>query len=218
MVTAYEAGEGELKFETRDALDKLKQEIDIRFLREDVINLLIESMDGMQRVKRIVQDLKDFSRMGESEKLWANLEQGLDSTLNVASNELKYKADVVKEYAGIPDIECIPSQLNQVFMNLLVNAAQSIEDYGTITLRTGLDGDKVWVEVQDTGAGIRPEHLGRIFDPFFTTKPVGRGTGLGLSISYGIVRQHGGQITVKSELGSGTIFRVTLPIQVRSAV
>jgi signal transduction histidine kinase len=211
VVSAYEAGESELNIDTRTAVDKLKKEIDICFLREDVINLLIESMDGMQRVKRIVQDLKDFSRGGESEKFLANLEQGLDSTLNVADNEFKYKATVVKQYAGIPEIECIATQLNQVFMSLLVNAAQAIEVHGTITLRTGREGDKVWVEVQDTGSGIKPEHLDRIFDPFFTTKDVGKGAGLGLAMSYGIVQKHEGEITVKSEVGVGSIFRVTLP-------
>ncbi|TXT40986.1 MAG: histidine kinase [Comamonadaceae bacterium] len=212
VVSAYEAGEGELKAETRSAMGKLKQEIDICFLREDAINLLMESMEGMQRVKSIVQNLKDFARVGEAERLCANLEECLDSTLNMVNNELKLKATVVKAYAGIPDIECIPSQLNQVFMNLLINAAQAIETHGIITLRTGREGDKVWVEVQDTGTGIRPEHLDRIFDPFFTTKAIGKGTGLGLALSYGIVQKHEGEISVKSELGVGSVFRVTLPI------
>jgi signal transduction histidine kinase len=142
----------------------------------------------------------------------ANLEHGLDSTLNLASTELKYKATVVKQYAGIPDIECMPSQLNQVFMNLLVNAAQAIEVHGTITLRTGREGDKVWVEVQDTGSGIKTEQMDRVFDPFFTTKAIGKGVGLGLAMSYGIVQKHDGEITVKSEVGVGSVFRVTLPI------
>ncbi|HEY8907206.1 MAG TPA: ATP-binding protein [Rhodoferax sp.] len=212
LLGAYEAGEGELNDASRAALGKLKKNMDIAFLREDMGSLLSESMDGMQRVRRIVQDLRDFSHVGESEMQWASLEQGLDSTLNVVGSELKLKADVVKEYAGIPEVECVPAQLNQVFMNLLLNAAHAIEGHGTITLRTGRGDDTVWVEVQDTGSGIRPENLGRIFDPFFTTKPVGRGTGLGLSISYGIVQQHGGQISVKSEWGSGSVFRVTLPI------
>ncbi|TAN74326.1 MAG: histidine kinase, partial [Gallionella sp.] len=141
----------------------------------------------------------------------ANLHQGLDSTLNVARNEIKYKADVKKEYGDIPEVECLPSQINQVFMNLLVNAAHAIEEHGTITLRTGRQGEEVWVEVEDTGKGIAPEHLGKIFDPFFTTKPVGQGTGLGLSLSYGIIQKHHGRIEVKSEVGKGTLFRVWLP-------
>jgi signal transduction histidine kinase len=130
----------------------------------------------------------------------------------VAGAELTSKATVVKEYGNIPDIECFPSQLNQVFLNLLVNASQAIETHGTITLRTGQEGNKVWVEVQDTGSGIKPEHIDRIFDPFFTTKAIGQGTGLGLALSYGIVQKHDGEISVKSELGVGSIFRVTLPI------
>jgi signal transduction histidine kinase len=211
VLSAYENSEAELPAATRAALAGLKQKIDIDYMRKDVGNLLSESMEGLQRVKRIVQDLKDFSHMEKQERQWADLEQGLDSTLNIVWNELKYKADVVKEYAGIPQIECIPAQLNQVFMNLLMNAAQAIEDHGRITVRTGLDGDDVWVEVEDTGKGIEPEYLGRIFDPFFTTKPVGSGTGLGLSLSYKIVQEHGGRIEVKSEPGKGAIFRVVLP-------
>jgi signal transduction histidine kinase len=129
----------------------------------------------------------------------------------VVWNEVKYKAEVVKEYGDIPQIECFPSQLNQVFMNLLVNAAHAIPERGRIMLRTGHDDSMVWVEVEDTGQGISQEHLGRIFEPFFTTKPVGKGTGLGLSLSYGIVQKHGGRIEVASEVGKGTRFRVILP-------
>ena len=142
---------------------------------------------------------------------WANLEEGLESTLNVVWSELKYKAEVVKEYGGIPQIECYPFQLNQVFMNLLVNAAHALEDKGTITVRTGHNENEVWVQVQDTGKGIKPENLARVFDPFFTTKPVGKGTGLGLSLAYGIVKKHSGRIEVQSEVGQGTTFTVTLP-------
>ena len=213
MLSAYEAHEQELPPAASAALRALKQDIDMDFLRDDVTSLLAESMEGMQRVKRIVQDLKDFSHVGESERQWANLERGLDSTLNMVRNEVKYKAEVVKEYAGIPDIECVPSQLNQVFMNLIVNAAHAIEERGTITVRTGSDQARVWVEVIDTGSGIAKEHLPRIFDPFYTTKPVGKGTGLGLSLSYGIVQRHHGSIDVSSEPGKGSCFRVTLPIR-----
>lgn len=213
VLSAYEQGEGELTAETREVLIELKRKIDIGYLREDIYSLLSESMDGMQRVKRIVQDLKDFSHVDTAEVQSASLEQGIDSTLNVVWNELKYKAEVIKEYGGIPNIVCIPAQLNQVFMNLLVNAGQAIEERGKITIRTGQDEADVWVEVEDTGKGIKPEHLERIFDPFFTTKPVGKGTGLGLSLSYGIVKKHGGRIEVKSELGKGTMMRVLLPIK-----
>ena len=166
----------------------------------------------MQRVKRIVQDLKDFSHISDSEMQWANLEEGLESTLNVVWNELKYKAEVIREYGKIPEVECIPSQLNQVFMNLLVNAGQAITEHGTITLRTRQQGDNVCVEIADTGSGIPAEIINRIFDPFFTTKPVGTGTGLGLSITHGIIRKHNGRVEVESELGKGTTFRLIIPI------
>ena len=142
-----------------------------------------------------------------------DLERGMDSTLNVAWNEIKYKAEVVKKYAGLPEVECMPSQINQVFLNLLVNAAQSMESKGTITICTGSAGNEVWVEVADTGKGIPASQVSRIFEPFFTTKPVGQGTGLGLSISYGIVKNHGGRIEVKSETGKGAAIRVWLPIK-----
>ena len=191
--------------------DKIKQDIDLAFVREDVTSLLAESQDGLKRVTRIVRDLKDFSHVDESERQWADLEAGLESTLRVVANEIKYKAEVVKQFCGLPPLECFPFQLKQVFMNLLVNASHAIEERGTITLRTGQDEQLLWVEVQDTGKGIKPENLQRIFEPFFTTKPVGQGTGLGLSLSYGIVQKHGGRIEVQSELGQGTRFRVVLP-------
>ena len=121
--------------------------------------------------------------------------------------------EVVKQYGEIPDIECLPSEVNQVLLNLLLNAVQAVETRGTITVRTGAEDGKVWVEVADTGCGIQPKNLKHIYDPFFTTKPVGTGTGLGLSITYGIVRKHGGRIDVESEPGKGTTFRVSLPVR-----
>ena len=181
--------------------------------------LVGESSEGISRVAKIVQDLKDFSRVGSHEEwCWADLHEGLDSTINIVNNEIKYKAQLVREYGDIPRIDCLPSQLNQVFMNMLVNAAHAIETQGTITVRTGVEGDdNVQIEIRDTGRGIAPEHLSRIFDPFFTTKPIGKGTGLGLSLSYGIVQKHGGRIDVESEPGRGTAFRVTLPVRQRAA-
>ncbi|MEI6875162.1 MAG: ATP-binding protein, partial [Spirochaetota bacterium] len=213
LLSLYEQDEGELSPTTHAEVAALKDKIDVAYVREDVANLMTESIDGLQRVKRIVQDLKDFSHVGESEKQLANLERGLDATLNMVWNELKYKAEIVKEYAGLPDIECISMQINQVFMNLLVNAAQAIEVRGRITVRTGQLGEEVWIEVEDSGCGIPAENLKRIFDPFFTTKPVGKGTGLGLSLSYGIVQRHHGRLVVSSEPGKGTVFRVWLPLR-----
>lgn len=212
LVQAYEAAEGQLPAQAAERIAMVKREIDLEYLRDDVGQLLRESRDGLQRVKRIVQDLKDFSRMGETDLQWADLHSCLDSTLNVVANEIKYRAEVVKDYGALPEVECVPSQLNQVFMNLLVNAAQAIAEFGRITVRTGAEGDHVCVSVADTGSGIPSEHLSRIFDPFFTTKPVGKGTGLGLSVSYNIVRRHGGRIEVDSAPGRGTTFCVWLPI------
>lgn len=194
-------------------LRELKTELDLDYLKDDVSNLVSESREGIARVKGIVQDLKDFSHVDEAEWQWADLHQGLDSTLNIVSNEIKYKANVIQEYGELPSVECLASQLNQVFMNLLVNAAHSIEEQGTITIRTGKQGEEtVWVEISDTGSGISAENMKKIFDPFFTTKGVGKGTGLGLSLSYGIVKKHGGLIEVESEIGKGTTFRILLPV------
>ena len=213
VLEAYERAEALLpEGGEKDGVQAAKLAAELDYLKSDVIALLDESSDGISRVRRIVQDLKDFSHADQGEWVLADLHKGLDSTLNVVNNEIKYKARVVKEYGDLPMVRCLPSQLNQVFMNLLVNAAHAIDRQGTITLRTGLAGEEVWVEISDTGCGIPESLLTRIFDPFFTTKPVGKGTGLGLSISYGIVRKHGGRIEVKSEPGQGTSFRVILPI------
>ena len=198
----------------RAAIVALKQSLDFDFLKEDLPALLRESQEGATRVRQIVQDLKDFSRVDHSKEwMLADIHAGLDSTLNVVNNELKYKAEVVRDYGQLPSIHCIPSQLNQVFMNLLVNAAHAIETRGTITIRTEApDADHISVSVSDTGSGIPADTCKRIFEPFFTTKPVGKGTGLGLSLSYGIVQKHHGEITVDSTVGAGTTFRVVLPV------
>lgn len=215
MLAAYEAAEDAVESsDVKSHLKALRARIELDFLRDDIPALMCESKEGIVRVRQIVQDLKDFSRVDtHQEWQWSNLHQGIDSTLNIVSNEVKYKADVIKEYGDIPDIECLPSQVNQVVMNLIVNAAHAIgSERGKITIRTGVAGEQVWFEVADTGSGIPKENLQRIFDPFYTTKPVGKGTGLGLSLSYGIVQKHQGRIEVETEEGKGSCFRVTLPI------
>lgn len=214
LLDAYGSTEDTLAGEAaRDQLVKLKTAIDLPFLRDDLWSLMRECDEGLQRVAQIVRDLKDFSHADGGERVLANLHRGLDSTLNIVWNELKYKAKVVREYGELPDVDCVIAQINQVFMNLLVNAAQAMEQQGTIWIRTGLgEPGWVWVEVEDTGQGIPEENLKRIFDPFFTTKPVGKGTGLGLALTYGIVNRHGGRIEVESTVGKGTRFRVSLPI------
>lgn len=195
-----------------DELRQLKRQLEYDYIRSDVEALINESEDGIDRVKRIISALKDFSHIDEEEFRPADLRRGLDATLNVVNNELKYKAEVIKEYGELPEVECILSQINQVVMNLLINAAHSIEKFGRITLRTGTEQDQVWIEVEDTGTGIEAGLLNRIFEPFFTTKPVGKGTGLGLALSYNIVQKHNGRIEVFSEVGEGSRFRVYLPI------
>lgn len=211
MLDGYAAAEAELPATTRGQLEKLRSSVDLEFLLEDIQSLLSETVAGVQRVEEIVRDLKNFSHVDSAEQSLANLESGLDSTLNIVWNELKYKAQVVKAYAGLPEIRCAPAQLNQVFMNLLVNAGQAIETQGEIRISTGYSADEVWVDIADNGRGIAPEHMNRLFEPFFTTKPVGKGTGLGLSVSYGIVKKHQGRIEVQSKVGQGTQFRVVLP-------
>jgi hemerythrin-like metal-binding protein len=185
---------------------------ELPYLREDLDALLGESQEGLDRVKHIVQALKDFAHADNAEPVDADLLAGLESTLKVAGNELKYKADVVRALTPLPPVRCLPGQINQVFMNLLVNAAQAITDRGSITLRSGFDALGVWVEVEDSGCGIPAELLPRLFEPFFTTKPVGQGTGLGLAMSWDIiVNKHRGRFDVRSEPGRGSCFTVWLP-------
>lgn len=206
LIEAYESG-------TPETIARARQAADLEFLREDLPSLLAESQDGLDRVTRIVQDLKDFSRVDQAEHQRADLNAAMNSTLNVVRNELKYKADVVVELGDIPEIDCVPAQLNQVFMNLLLNAAQAIPERGKIFVRSGVERDHVWFEIEDTGCGMSAETRQRLFEPFFTTKPVGKGTGLGLSISYDIiVKRHNGRLDVHSEPGKGSRFRIWLPI------
>lgn len=213
VVDAYQRAEPALAAHpaVREELQKAKADADLTFIQEDVGVLLRESREGVDRVRAIVENLREFTRLDVADRHAFNLERGLDSTLGVLEGELRGKAEIVREYAGLPDVECVAAQINQVFMNLITNAMQAIPGRGVIMLRTGCDGDSVWVEVADDGIGIAPENLSRVFDPFFTTKPVGKGTGLGLSLAYGIVRQHGGSLTVRSKPGQGATFRFALP-------
>ena len=194
-------------------LNALKKRIDFEYLKEDIPTLMGESKEGIVRVRKIVQDLKDFSHVDATQEWqFANLNQGIDSTLNVVNNEVKYKADVIREYGVLPEVQCMPSQINQVVMNLVINAAHAMGTArGTITIRTGCADGLAWFEVSDNGSGIPKDVLPRIFDPFYTTKSVGKGTGLGLSLSYGIIQKHHGSINVQTELGKGTTFRVSIP-------
>ncbi|NWF97851.1 MAG: response regulator [Nitrospirae bacterium] len=193
-------------------IQEKKKSLKIDFILEDSNNLIKESLDGADRVKHIVQDLKSFSRIDEAEFKMANINEGIESTINIVWNELKYKARLNKEYGDIPLTKCNPGQLNQVFMNILVNAAQAIEKKGEITVKTWANDGYINIEISDTGCGIPEDKIGRIFEPFFTTKEVGKGTGLGLSIAYDIINKHKGFISVDSEAGKGTTFTIQIPI------
>ena len=193
-------------------LAAVRKQLKIDYILEDVGRVIGESQEGVERVKTIVNGLKMFSRKDEEEQTEADINAGLENTINVIWNELKYKVTLHKELEEIPMIRCYPGQLNQVFMNLLVNSSHAIEKQGEITVRTGVEEGNIVVSISDTGCGIPEAILQKIFEPFFTTKEVGKGTGLGLSISYDIVKKHGGEITVESAPGEGTTFRIILPI------
>lgn len=206
----------------RAVIDELKKKLKMDFVMKDFKKVISDSLEGTGRIKKIVADLKSFSRMDHEEFKHADIIEGLESTLNVIWNELKYKCTVEKDYGDLPQIYCNLGLLNQVFMNLLVNATQAMETKGTITISTryltGQSADNnggrghVEVKISDTGSGIPEDKLSRIFEPFFTTKDVGKGTGLGLSIAYDIIQKHKGEITVQSEVGKGTTFNIKLPV------
>jgi signal transduction histidine kinase len=194
-------------------LEELETALDLPLLQAELRQQFTDTREGLDRVKNIVLSLRNFSRLDEGEVKTVDLHEGLESTLTLIRYLLESRIELVRDYQPMPQIECYPSRLNQVFMNLLVNACHAISGHGTITIRTRQEAGLVRVGIHDTGSGIRPEHLDRIFDPFFTTKDVGKGTGLGLYVSYGIVEKHGGRIEVQSVLGEGTTFTVVLPAQ-----
>ncbi|PNU19938.1 hypothetical protein C2E25_09715 [Geothermobacter hydrogeniphilus] len=199
--------------EKREALKAEEKKLKIRYLLDDIPDLIAESLDGAERVKTIVQNLKSFSRVDQSEYSEADINECLESTINIVWNELKYKVTLERDLAELPRVKCYPQQLNQVFMNILVNAAQAIETKGEIVVQTAVEDASVVVRISDDGCGIPEENLTRIFEPFFTTKEVGKGTGLGMSISYEIIKKHGGDIEVDSRVGEGTTFRISLPLE-----
>lgn len=189
-----------------------RKKLKIDFLLEDCDDLIAESLDGSERVRKIVQNLKTFSRVDQAEEQLADLNECLESTIAIVWNEIKYKAKLEKNLAALPDLRCNPQELTQVFTNLLVNAAQAIEKDGLIQIRSWHVDDMIHISIQDNGCGINMENQARVFEPFFTTKPVGEGTGLGMSISYEIIKNHGGKITLESKLNQGTTFTVSLPL------
>ncbi|MFC1592405.1 sensor histidine kinase [Candidatus Omnitrophota bacterium] len=192
------------------AVDVVKGQADTAQI-EELKAITAESLEGAQRIKKIVRDLRTFSRKSELQRVSVDINQILESTLSIVWNEIKYKVDVVKDYQVKTNISADPTELSQVFLNLLINASQAIKDKGSVTLSTWEEGEEIFVKVADTGRGISPEVLPKIFDPFFTTSR--RGTGLGLSVSYNIVKKYQGGIKVDSRIGEGTSFTVRLPKQ-----
>ena len=197
--------------EKLEQIASLEEEVDIDFILEDIIDLISDCKEGTDRIKKIVIDLKDFAHPGEDKLQTADINLGIETTLNVVWNELKYKTTVHKNLGKLPLIKCYPQQLNQVFMNLFVNGAQAIEKKGEINITTHADNGFVEIRIADTGSGIDRKNLDRIFDPFFTTKDVGKGTGLGLNVAYNIIKKHKGTINVESQLGKGTVFIIRIP-------
>ncbi|MCP4699298.1 MAG: HAMP domain-containing protein [Gammaproteobacteria bacterium] len=211
LLTSKEANEEEL-----NALLARVAELNEGLREDDTFQetraLLKDTTYGIDQISELVLNLKDFSRLDQAKTADVNLNECLDSVLMIAHNVLKHKITVNKQYGKIPKLRCSPSQINQVFLNLLTNASQAIEETGTILIKTSADDKGVDVVIQDNGKGIPKQALPKIFDPFFTTKPIGQGTGLGLSISYKIIQEHGGTIRVASQTGKGTKFLVRLPV------
>ncbi|MEM7206282.1 MAG: ATP-binding protein [Pseudomonadota bacterium] len=191
---------------------RVSDEIDIEFVKDDVKQLLIDSIEGTTRVRDIVQGLKDFSRVDSTDRQMFDVNKCIESTLKVANNELKYHCSVETDLLALPPTLCNPGQLNQLFLNLIVNAGHAVEEKGKVTVTSHVEDEFIYITIGDNGCGIAEENLEKLFDPFFTTKPVGQGTGLGLSISYGIVQEHNGCIDVTSEVGVGTTFTIVLPV------
>jgi two-component system NtrC family sensor kinase len=192
--------------------DEKKRSLKIDYISEDIRNLIAESLDGADRVKEIVQDLKRFSRLDESKHKVADINAGLGSTINIVWNESKYKATLIKDFGNIPPTKCRPGPLSQVFMNLLINAAHAIDQHGEIRLKTWQDNGSINITISDTGCGIPEDVQKRIFEPFYTTKEVGKGTGLGLGIDYDIIKKHSGEITVENEVGMESAIIISTPV------
>ncbi|KAA3609958.1 MAG: HAMP domain-containing protein [Calditrichaeota bacterium] len=194
-----------------EEVDKLKKEIDFNYVLEEIDKLLDGIEEGARRTTEIVKGLRNFSRLDEDEQKLSDIQQGLESTLMVLHNELKNKVQIKTEYGNLPQILCYPGKLNQVFLNILQNANQAINESGVITIKTWMDKSWVYISIKDDGNGMSEDVLKRVFEPFYTTKDVGKGTGLGLSISYGIIHDHDGDIEVLSKPGKGSDFIIKLP-------
>jgi signal transduction histidine kinase len=198
-------------------INEYKNQIDLDFILEDFDKMMQGVQEGTQRIKKIVEGMRGFAHMADNSFSKAQLNQAIEDTLTIVWNEIKYKAAIEKNFGDLPAVSCNIGEIKQVLVNLLVNAAHSIKEKGTISITTSNDTDNVYIRIQDTGSGIPEDNLKKIFDPFFTTKPVGKGTGLGLWISSSIIEKHRGLITVESKVGSGSKFTIKLPINLLAA-
>ena len=195
-----------------DHIEAIESEVDIDYILNDINELIDESIEGTYRIRDIVQNLKNFAHPGERKIKSADINKCIESTLNIVWNELKYKVTVIKNIENLPEVKCYPQQLNQVFMNIFVNAAQAIEQQGEIRISTQVNNGHIEIKISDTGKGIPKKNLPKIFDPFFTTKEVGKGTGLGMNVAYNIIKKHKGTIDVESTIGKGTSFTIRIPL------
>ena len=199
--------------EAFDEVNELKDNVDYTFVTKEIIDLLKGIEEGANRSGQIVKGLRSFSRLDNEKLEWHDIHEGIDSTLVLLDSKIKNSIQIRKEYGDLREIECLPGKINQVFMNILLNSIQAIEDDGEIFIQTISSEIAVKIIIKDTGKGMTPEVKTRIFEPFYTTKDVGQGTGLGLSITYGIIEQHKGDIDVISEPGKGTEFIISLPVR-----
>ncbi|MBQ2645549.1 HAMP domain-containing histidine kinase, partial [bacterium] len=215
LIDKFADYKNDLTEEHKQEFEKLLQETDYEFLKDDLPSLIKSCHEGTERTKNIILNLKDFSRMEETAITNVDLPKEIDSTLNILNNKFKNKITVHKDYhEDVPRIEAYGGQLNQVFMNILDNAAFAVSDkeHGDVWITIRKDSKNAYIEIEDNGKGMSEETMAKVFNPFFTTKPVGQGTGLGLSISYKVVQNHNGSIDVKSEVGKGTKFTIKLPL------
>lgn len=213
LVEKYTEAQNELDEAKQKEINEFKQKIDMDFIKDDINDLIKSCMEGVERTKNIILDLKNFSRMDEMVFSECNIPKEIDTTLNILNNKIKNRITVHKNYEeNLPKIEAYGGQINQVFMNILDNAQGAIKGTGDIYISAKKDGENIIVSFEDTGCGIAPENINKIFEPFYTTKPVGQGTGLGMSIAYRVIEAHNGKINVASEVGKGTKITITLPI------
>jgi two-component system NtrC family sensor kinase len=193
-------------------LTQLKKKLDMAYIFNDMPELISEALSGTARVKEIVADLKDYSHMNQQNMALEDINQLIEQAINISSNETKYHLGIIKDFVTLPPVPCLRSKLTQVLLNLLLNASQSIEKDGQITITTRSGQNQITIGIKDNGCGIKEDLLDKIFDPFFTTKEIGTGTGLGLHISHTIITSHGGTLSVESVQGQGTEFTISLPI------